>query len=137
MSFKDLITFKWLRDLFTPARRAWIKAQTPLAIAAAELVTNIDWNQDGAIAGRQKLELLLNLAPDQARTWLASHGLYSLEGTLFTVNTAAIEQMLVPHLKQTLAIVAFVTKLVGAGIAIPGWSIIETTVQLAYERTLK
>ncbi len=137
MSLKEFFSFSWLRNLFTSSRMKWIREQLPTAIAAAELVTNVDWNQDGAVAGREKLTLLLQLAPDAARTWLADRGLYSLTGELFTVNTAAIEQMLVPHLKQTLAIVAFVTKLVGAGVTIPGWSIIETTVQLAYEKTLK
>lgn len=137
MTLKEFFSFSWLRDIFSSSRGKWIRAQLPVAIAAAEIVTNIDWNQDGAIAGRQKLELLLNLAPDTARTWLASHGLYSLDGTLFTVNTAAIEQMLVPHLKQTIAIVAFVTKLVGAGVQIPGWGLVETVAQLAYERTQK
>lgn len=137
MSFKDLITFRWLRDLFTPSRRAWINKMLPLAVSAAEVVTDIDWDRDGTVAGRDKLKLLLALAPDAARTWLADRGLYSAEGELFTVNVAAIEQMLVPHLKQTLAIVAFVTKLVGAGVSIPGWGIVETVTQLAYEKTLK
>lgn len=137
MSFKDFITLKWIRDLFTPARRQWINKALPYAVAAAETVTNIDWNGDGVVAGRERLELLLRLAPETARTWLAERGLFSLDGDLFTVNVPAIEQMLVPHLKQTLAIVAFVTKLVGAGIAIPGWGIVETCVQLAYEKTQK
>lgn len=134
MTLKEFFSFSWLRSLFTKDRLDWAKQMLPYAVKAGEVLTGIDWNQDGLVAGREKLTLLLQLAPPAVRAWLADRGLYSLDGTLYKINWAAVEHMIGPHLKQTLVLVSFVSKLAAAGIALPGWGLVETTIQMAYEQ---
>lgn len=137
MSLIDIITFKWLRNLFSGPRMAWIRKYWPYAVDAAEAITDIDWNRDGVVAGRAKLILLLNLAPPAARAWLAQRNLYTQDGTLFHVDLAAVEHMIEPHLKQTIGIASFVSKLATAGVTLPGWGIVESAMQAVYEQEQK
>lgn len=137
MNLIDIITFKWLRDLFSGPRMRWVRKYWPYAVAAAEAITDVDWNHDGMVAGRTKLVLLLNLAPPPVRAWLAERGLYTMDGTLYHVNLSAVEQMIAPHLKQTLGVVSLVIKLATAGVSLPGWGIVETAMQMVYEQGQK
>jgi hypothetical protein len=136
--FKKL--FGWLdriADFFRSDRWREVKRVFPVASKVAtdlaEVFTAEDWDNDGHVRSREELASLLDRLDREVGRKVFPE-LYDAAGR---VEAWRVRWMTNTTLKKTLAVAVVVSALIERGQMIPGYSILDSAVQLAYEASKK
>jgi len=134
MSLTDIFLFRWIRNLFSPARLRTIRTLVALMKPYAETLTKIDWDGDGVV-DRKRVDLISLIGTIPARIAADIFEDYFDEEKRLRLET--IRDLSVGSVKRALVIAHAVSTLFERAQLLPARGLFETAVQYAYEAVMK
>lgn len=122
LSWLKSLIFAWRRS----PRQKLIAGILPLATEVAEAFVNFDLNSDGHVRAKDELVGLIVQVP---LGWV-TEAFVDVDGA---VRATLIDALPVKSLKKWLTVLQLALKLIGQNKPVPGYSVLDTALQLAYE----
>jgi len=126
MTLNPLKWISWLANLFRSDRAKLIRRLLPQAIEVARKIAARDWDLDGTVeSAREELRGVIDRLP----VAVVANLLAEYAGIANAANSLPVRV-----LKKVLAIALLVDRLVGDREPVPSYGILDTVLQLGYEK---